>query len=182
MFPKAIIINADGTENKLLLEEGIENAEAFVALTNVDEETIMLSLFAKSKTDGKLITKINRVAYDELISGMDIGTVIHPKDITAEYIIKFVRAKMNTLEYDIETMHRILDGKAEALEFNIRENSEVTGIPLEKLSIKQNVLIACIYRNGKVIIPRGYDEIQVGDGVIVVTTHTGFREISDILD
>ena len=75
-----------------------------------------------------------------------------------------------------------MDGKAEALEFNIRENSEVTGIPLEKLSIKQNVLIACIYRNGKVIIPRGYDEIQVGDGVIVVTTHTGFREISDILD
>ena len=181
MFPKAIIINADGTENKLLLEEGIENAEAFVALTNVDEENIMLSLFAKSKTDGKLITKINRVAYDELISGMDIGTVIHPKDITAEYIIKFVRAKMNTLEYDIETMHRILDGKAEALEFNIRENSEVTGIPLEKLSIKQNVLIACIYRNGKVIIPRGCDKIQVGDGVIVVTTHSGFREINDIL-
>ncbi len=182
MFPKAIVINADGTENKLLLEEGIENAEAFVALTNVDEENIMLSLFAKSKTEGKLVTKINRVAYDELISGMDIGTVIHPKDITAEYIIKFVRAKMNTLEYDIETMHRILDGKAEALEFNIRENSEVTGIPLEELSIKQNVIIACIYRKGKVIIPRGYDKIQVGDGVIVVTTQSGFREINDILD
>lgn len=182
LLPKATIINADGTENQLLLEEGIENAESFVALTNIDEENIMLSLFAKSKTGGKLVTKINRIAYDELIAGMDIGTIIHPKDITAEYIIKFVRAKMNTLECDIEAMHLILDGKAEALEFNIRENSEVTGIPLEKLSIKNNVLLACIHRKGKVIIPRGYDTIQMGDTVIVVTTHSGFKEINDILD
>ena len=182
LLPKATIINADGTENSLLLEEGIESAESFVSLTNIDEENIMLSLFAKSKTKGKLITKINRVVYDEIIAGMDLGTVIHPKDITAEYIIKFVRAKMNTLESDIETMHTILDGKAEALEFNIRENSAVTGIPLEKLPIKENVLVACIHRKGTVIIPRGYDTIQQGDTVIVVTTHSGFEEINDILN
>ncbi len=181
-LPKATIICADGTDSRLLLEEGIENAESFVALTNMDEENIMLSLFAKSKTDGKLVTKVNRVSYDDIISNMDLGTVIYPKDITAEYIIRFVRAKENSLDSDIETMHMILDDKAEALEFSIKENSPVIGIPIADLPIKSNVLIACIVHNGKIIIPRGNDQICSGDTVIVVTTRMGLKEISDILD
>ncbi|MBR5155044.1 MAG: Trk system potassium transporter TrkA [Clostridia bacterium] len=181
-LPKAIIINADGTDNRVLLEAGIENAESFVALTNIDEENIMLSLFAKSKMNGKLVTKVNRVAYDEIIANMDLGTVVYPKDITAEYIVRFVRAKENSLDSDIETMHLILDGKAEALEFSIKENSPVIGISLEALPIKRNTLIACINRKGKIIIPRGQDEICAGDTVIVVTTMMGLKEISDILD
>ncbi len=181
-LPKATIICADGTDSRVLLEEGIENAESFVALTNIDEENIMLSLFAKSKMQGKLVTKVNRISYDEIIDNMDLGTVIYPKDITAEYIVRFVRAKENSLDSDIETMHLILDDKAEALEFSIKENSPVIGIPLVELKIKSNVLIACINRNGKIIIPRGQDEIQSGDTVIVVTTRMGLKEISDILD
>ncbi len=181
-LPKATIIHADGTDSRVLMEEGIENAESFVALTNMDEENIMLSLFAKSKTRGKLITKVNRISYDEIIADMDLGTVIYPKDITAEYIVRFVRAKENSLDSDIETMHLILDGKAEALEFSIKENSPVIGISLEALPIKQNTLIACINRKGKIIIPRGQDEICAGDTVIVVTTMRGLKEISDILD
>ncbi len=181
-LPKATIIHADGTERNILEEEGIDYAESFVALTNIDEENIMLSLFAKSRTNGKVITKVNRVSYDDILSGLDLDTIIYPKEITAEYIVRFVRAKQNSLDCDIETMHFILDGKAEALEFSIKESSSVTDIPLEKLPIKDNVLIACINRGGKIIIPRGQDSIMVGDTVIVVTTHMGFRQVSDILE
>ncbi len=181
-LPKATIINGDGTDRSVLEEEGIENAESFVALTNIDEENIMLSLYAKSQMDGKVITKVNRVAYDDIIEGLELDTVIYPKDITAEYIVRFVRAKKNSLDCDIETVHLILDNKAEALEFLIKEDSAVTGVSLEKLAIKKNVIIACIHRPGKVIIPRGQDVILPGDTIIVVTTEKGFKEASDILE
>lgn len=181
LLPKATIINADGTENHILLEEGLEFAESFVALTNIDEENILLSLFAKSKTNGKLVTKINRIAYDEVISNLDLDTTIYPKNITAEYIVEFVRAKNNASGSNIETMHSILDGKAEALEFKIKENSPVAGISLEKLNLKENILIACINRGQEVIIPRGRDTMLPGDNVIVVTKNSGFDDITDIL-
>lgn len=181
-LPKATIINADGTDRSVLQEEGIDSAESFVALTNIDEENIMLALFAKSQTNGKVVAKVNRVSYDDIIADLNLDTIIYPKDITAEYIVRFVRAKQNSLDCDIETMHLILDGKAEALEFSIKKNSPVVGISLEKLPIKDNVLIACIHRNGKVIIPRGQDEILPGDTIIVVTTRMGFKQASDILE
>lgn len=182
LLPKASIIHADGTETRNLLEEGIEYAESFVAMTNIDEENILLSLFAKSKMRGKVVTKINRIAYDEVIANLDLDTIVHPKDITAEYIVRFVRAKKNSLGSNIETMHMILDGKAEALEFRIKENSPVLGVPIEGLRLKNNILIACINRGGNIITPRGKDVIMPNDTVIVVTTRTGFKDISDILD
>ena len=183
LLPKADIINADGTDNSVLLEEGIENAESFVSLTNIDEENILLSLFAKSKMKkgGKLITKINRIAYDEVIKNLDLDTTVYPKNITAEYIVRFVRAKENSIGSNIETMHMILDGKAEALEFRIRENSPISNMTIENLNLKKNVLIACINRNGTIITPRGRDVIMKGDTVIVVTTMKGLKDISDIL-
>ncbi len=181
MLPKAMIINGDGTEKDLLMEEGIEDAEAFVSLTNIDEENILLSLFAKSKTKGKLVTRINRIAYDEVIRNLDLDTTIYPKNITAENIVKFVRAKNNSVGSNIETMHMVLDDKAEALEFGIGENSTIAGIPLVDLPIKDNTLVVCINRNGKIIIPGGRDTMEVGDTVIIVTTNTGFDDINDIL-
>lgn len=183
ILPKAEIVNADGTDNKVLLEEGIAYTESLVSLINIDEENILLSLFAKSQTDKcKIITKINRIAYDEVISKLDLDTIIYPKNTTADYIVKFVRAKKNSMGSNIETMHRILDGKAEALEFKINDDSAVIGASLSELNIRKNVLIACITRNGQVIIPRGHDEIKSGDSVIVVTTITGLNDISDILE
>lgn len=181
-LPKATIINADGTEKNVLMEEGIERTDSFVALTNIDEENIMLSLFARSKTKGKLITKINRIDYDEVISGLNLDTIIYPKNITAENILRFVRAKKNSIGSNIETMHVILDGKAEALEFGIKENSPVLNKTLSELNLKSNILIACINRNGRIIIPKGNDVINAGDTVIIVTTRTGFKDISDILE
>ena len=182
LLPKATIINADGTENRVLLEEGIEYAQSFVAMTNIDEENIMLSLYAKSKMNGKLITKINRIEYDDVIGNLDLDTVIYPKNIVAEYIVRFVRAKKNSMGSNIETMHLILDGKAEALEFRIREDLPFIGVKLEDLKLKKNVLIACINRGGNVIIPRGKDSVAKDDTVIVVTTISGLKDIRDILE
>ena len=181
LLPKATIINGDGTDNRLLLEEGLEKCESFVSLTNIDEENILLSLYAKSITGGKVITKVNRIAYDNVIDNLSLDSVIYPKNITAEYIVRFVRAKENSIGSNIETMHLIFGGKAEALEFRIHESSEITDKPLIELNIKKDILIACINRNGKIIIPRGHDTIQTGDTVIVVTTITGLNDISDIL-
>ena len=182
LLPKASVILGDGTENRVLLEEGLEYADSFVALTNIDEENVMLSLFARSKMNGKLITKINRIEYDNVISNLDLDTIIYPKNITAEYIVRFVRARQNTYGSNIETMHLILNDKAEALEFSIKENSPVLNIPLESLNLKKNVIIACINRNGQIKIPRGQDMIKQGDTVIVVTTISGFQNIGDILE
>ncbi|MBR1970401.1 MAG: Trk system potassium transporter TrkA [Clostridia bacterium] len=182
LIPKANIINGDGTDNKLLLEEGIEYSDSVVSLMNIDEENILLTLFAKSISNGKLVTKINRIAFDKVIRNLDLGTIIYPKNIAAEYIVNYVRAKRNTIGSNVETMHKILNGKAEALEFIIKENSPVLNLTLEKMNLKKNVIVACANRNGKVIIPRGKDEIMIGDRVIIVTTHSGFNDIEDILE
>lgn len=182
LLPKATIINDDGTDSQKLLEEGIEHFDSFVALTNIDEENILISLYAKSKSNGKVVTKINRITYDEVIDDLPLDTIVYPKNITAEHIVKFVRAKKNSIGSNIETMHLIFDGKAEALEFRIKDNSPVSGTTLENLHIRDNTLIACINRNGSIITPKGQDIILPGDTVIVVTTQKGFKDISDILE
>lgn len=181
MLPKATVIHGDGTDNRLLLEEGLESAEALVSLMHIDEENILLSLYAKSKMEGKIVTKINKIEYGDVIHHLDIGTTVYPKNITAAYILRFVRAKQNSIGSNIETMHMILDGKAEALEFRIGENSPVTKTTIDQLELKDNVLIACISRGHKVKIPRGKDMILPGDTVIVITIGSGCQDIADIL-
>lgn len=182
LLPKATIINADGTDSTVLLEEGIEKAESFVALTNIDEENIILSLYAKKMSSAKVITKINRIDYSDVIPDIALDTIVYPKNLTADGIVRFVRSKIKSVGSNIETMHTILDGKAEALEFQISSNSPVLGKPLEQLKLRDDVLIACIYRYGKLIIPRGKDEILENDTVVVVTTHIGMTDISDIIE
>lgn len=180
-LPDATIIRGDGSDRALLLEEGLDRADSFAALTGMDEENVFLSLYAKTQADIKTITKLNRIAFDEVISSLDLDTVVYPKDITAEYIIRYARAFGNTIGSNVETMHRIAGGKAEALEFIIREGAPVVDIPLMDLNLKNDILIACMSHEGKLIIPRGSDRMQVGDTVIVVTTRTGLKDISDIL-
>ncbi|WP_072525734.1 Trk system potassium transporter TrkA [Clostridium sp. Marseille-P3244] len=180
LLPSVTVIYGDGTDKKLLLEEGLAQAESFVTLTNLDEENILLSLFAKKISRAKLVTKVNRIAFDDIVDGLDLGSVIHPKYITSDYILQYVRAMGNSLSSNVETLYHILDGRAEALEFAVRETSPVTGIPLSELRLKKNLLIACINRNGEVHIPRGQDVIQPGDTVIVVTTVKGLTDLRDI--
>ena len=181
LLPEATIINGDGTDRNLLLEEGLRQAESFVSLTNLDEENIFLALFAKSVSNAKLVAKVNKLAFDDIIDSMDIGSIIYPKYITADYILQYVRAMQNSIGSNVETLYHILDNQAEALEFAIHENSPVVGIPLSQLNLKKNLLVGCLNRNGTVRIPRGHDTIQVGDTVIIVTTHRGLRDIRDIL-
>ena len=181
LLPKATIVYGDGTDKDLLLEEGIDRYESFAALTNIDEENILLSLYARKTGEKKLITKINRIAFDEVIRELDLDTVVYPKNITAEHIIRYVRSMKNSLGSNVETLHKILGGKAEALEFVIRGNSRVTGVALHELAIKDGVLIAGIARDGKVLIPRGSDKIMQGDSVIVITRYRGLNDVEDIL-
>ncbi|HJC67862.1 MAG TPA: Trk system potassium transporter TrkA [Candidatus Enterocloster excrementigallinarum] len=180
-LPHATIICGDGTDRKLLLEEGLCTAEGFVSLTNMDEENLMLALFAKDQSSAKLVTKVNRLAFDEIIERLDIGSVVYPKYLTADYILQYVRAMQNTIGSNVETLYQILDDRAEALEFAIHEESPVTDNPLMELNLKDNLLIGCIHRRERVFIPRGHDSIQVGDTVIIVTTQVGLQDIRDIL-
>lgn len=182
LLPEAIIINGDGTDRSLLLEEGLRQTEALVALTNMDEENVFLSLSAKKFSNAKLIAKINRLTFDDVLEDLDIGSVIYPKYITADSILQYVRAMQNSIGSNVETLYHLLDSRAEALEFRIREASRVVGIPLSELNTKDNLLVGCINRNGEIRIPRGQDSIQVGDTVIIVTTHKGLRDITDILE
>lgn len=181
LLPDATVIYGDGTDKQLLLEEGLTEAESFITLTNLDEENILLSLFAKANSNAKLVTKVNKIAFTDIINNLDIGSVIYPKYLTADYILQYVRAMSNSIGSNVETLYQILDNRAEALEFSVHEKSEVTDIPLAELKTRKNLLIGCINRHGKIRIPRGQDSIQVGDTVIIVTTQKGLRDITDIL-
>lgn len=182
-LPKATIIHSDATNHDLLLEEGIEKTDAFVSLTAVDEENIFLSLYAdKMNSTCKKITKVNRLALNEIINDLPIGSTISPKDITTEYILQYVRSQNNSYGSNVEALYRLMDNQVEALEFFIKEKCTVTDIPFIDLNLKKNLLICCIVRNGRIITPSGRDFIQKGDKVIVVTTHKGLQDISDILD
>lgn len=182
LLPKAIIINGDGTDTELLKEEGIEYAESFVALTGIDEENILLTLHARQVSNAKVITKINRITFNDVINNLDLGSVVYPRYITSEAIIAYVRAKKNSMGSNIETLYHMFDHRVEAIEFRVDKESKVTNIPLMNLSLKKNLLISFINRNGSIIIPSGQDCIQVGDTVMIVTIYSGFNDILDILE
>ena len=165
MLPKALVICGDATDKELLIEEGLKTVGAFASMTNFDEENIMLTLFAKSLSKAKLFTKVHRISYDEIIESLGVGSVIYPKYITAEEIIKYVRAMKNSIGSNIETLYRLNDNRVEALEFQIREDSPVVGIPLKELNLKKNMIIGCITHKGKVEMPTGNSVIKVNDMV-----------------
>lgn len=180
-LPGATIIHGDGSDKELLLEEGLDSVDSFAALTGMDEENVFLSLYAKSKAKMKTVTKINRISFDEVINGLDLDTVIYPKNVTAEYIIRYARAMANTVGSNVETMYRLAGNKVEALSFIIRENAPVLNIPLAELNLRDGILLAAIQRDRKIIIPRGNDSMQEGDTVVIVTTIAGLHDIGNIL-
>ena len=183
LLPDANIINGDGTSEALLREEGIEYAESFVALTGIDEENILLTLHARNVSNAKVITKINRINFRNAISTLNLGSVIYPRYITCEAIVAYVRAKHNSMNSNVETLNYICENRVEAVEFRVNEASQVTGKMLKDLKprMKKDILIASINRGGQILIPSGMDTIEVGDSVMIVTTHSGFNDIRDIL-
>ena len=152
-----------------------------MALTGIDEENILLTLHARQVSNAKTITKINRINFKDVISRLDLGSVVYPRYITSEAIIAYVRAKNESGDSNIETLYHLFDHRVEAIEFKVDQESEVTGTPLQALDLKRHLLVAFINRNGKIIIPSGQVTIERGDTVMVVTTHTGFNDITDIL-
>ena len=179
LLPKAAIIHGDGSDKELLEEEGIRNTEGVVSLTGIDEENVVLSLFAKTCGVRKIITKVNRVAFEEVFESLNLDTMMSPKNITAELIVQYVRAMQNSFGSNVETLHRIMDDQAEALEFVIRDSFSKADIPLSQLSMRPGVLVGAIYRNGRFILPRGADVIKPGDTVLIITTIKGVNDISD---
>lgn len=181
-FNDVTVINGDQADQKLLLEEGVAKCDAFVALTDRDEENIILSLFAQNYDKTKVITKINRLEYEDIIKHLELDTTIYPNSIISDTIVRYVRAMKNVLGSNVETMYNIIKDKVEASEFYVREGSPIIGIPLSQIKFKKDVLIATITRGRTVIVPRGSDVIAKGDSVIVVSKHTALRDISDIIE
>ena len=144
LIPEAMIIHGDGTDKDLLMEEGITHAESFASLTGLDEQNVLLSLHASNNMNGKIITKVNRITFDEVINNLNLGSIIYPKFTTMRYILKYVRAMNNSIGSNVETLYKIKNDKAEALEFYVNENSKLVGIPLEKLKLKDNLIICYI--------------------------------------
>ncbi len=181
LLPKAIVIHGDATDKKVLMQESVEKMDAVCALMDADEENILLALYINKMTKAKMMTKVYRNSYEEVVEAMPIGRIISTKRLTAEYIIRYIRSMQNTLGSNVETMYRMMDDRVEALEFNVSEASKVTHTTLMDLKIRPNTLICCINRKGTIIRPGGKDMIQPGDSVVVVTTKTGLNDIDEIL-
>lgn len=180
-LPGVTVDCGDGTEKELLEEEHLENMDGFVACTGLDEVNTILSLYAMKHVGRKVVTKVNHVDFGDVIEGLQLDSIVNPKELTAQKIVHYVRAAGNSLESNVETLYKLMNGRVEALEFLLEKKSSIIGVKLADLNLKSNVLIAGIVRDGRLIIPGGQDAFQVGDTVIVVTTHLGFHEIFNIL-
>ena len=181
LLPKAMIINGDATDKSLLLEESIEDMDAVCALMDSDEANILLALFVRKETEAKVMTRVHRNSYEDMVAEMPVGKIISTKKITAEYITRYVRSMQNSLGSDVETLYHMMDGRVEGLEFNVGTGSKAAGVKLKDLKIIPNTLICCISRGNYVIIPGGNDTIEVGDSVIVVTTRKGLNDIDEMI-
>lgn len=182
-LPNATVIHGDATDHDLLLEEGVRETDALVALTGVDEENIIMGLFAKKQGVQKIIAKVNEDSRAQMVEGLGIDSIVSAKTATADAIFSYVRARQNSLSStNIESMYRLVDDRVEALEFVVREETKYTNVSLKDLKIKPNNLIACIGRKRQMIIPRGSDSIQVGDTVVVITKSKKVQDITDILE
>ena len=181
MLPQAVIINGDGTDKVLLDEEGIGVVDAVGNFTGIDEENILLSLYEKEMTKAKLLTKINRITFEEVIASLNIGSIINPNSITSDNIVTFVRALNNSKGSNVETVYKIAQGRAEALEFRVKDDSRIVGKPLMMLNLKPDIIIACIIKGNKAVTPNGQSVIEKGDSVVIVSVERGLKDLEDIL-
>jgi len=181
-LPKVTVIHGNGTRHDLLIEEGIEAMDAFVALTDIDEENMIVSMFANKMKVKKTITQIKSDDLYGMLDELGVNNNVSPTDIVADRIISYVRALANTRGSNVLTVYRLVNDQVEALEFLAKRPEQIYDKPLRELKIKENCLIACIIRENQVIIPGGNDCIKLGDNVIVVTTHKNFDDLTDIFE
>jgi trk system potassium uptake protein TrkA len=182
LIPEARIIHGDATSSEVLLEEGILSTDAFVALTGDDGDNIITSMYAKHMDVGKIVVKVNREYYDQILDSAGLDTVVAPKTLISQQLARYVRAMDNSLGSSMETLHKLADGKVEALEFKVDDSSRTVGVPLKQLKLKKNILLSAIVRGNKTILPGGDTEILPGDHAVVVTKAGWLKVLDDILD
>lgn len=181
-LPYVTIIHGDGSDDELLNEEGIENTDAVLALTGLDEENIVLSLSAKSLYHKKTIAKITRMNYAGLSDVLKVDSIVAPKKIVASQIIRYVRAKMNKdNDSSVKTLYKIVDGEVEAIEFKVTEQFKYLHKTLNEMKIKEHVLVAAIIRENEVIVPKGNTTMELNDYVIIVSRGEIMKSLNDIL-
>ncbi len=182
-LPEAVIINGDGAEQEVLMEEGITSADAFVALTGIDEENILISFFAQSQNVSRVVAKVNRNELASMAEKLGLDSIVSPKKAAANVITSYARALQNSLGSNVETMYKLLDGSVEALEFNVQTDFKKQHIPLKDMKLKKDVLIAGIIRKRKAFVPTGDDEIIAGDKIIVIakSSEQKMNDLADIL-
>jgi len=180
-IPEAVIINGDGADQELLREEGIASVDAFVSLTGTDEQNILISCFALSQNVSKVITKINRNEFLSIAEKLGLDTIVSPKSAVADVLVSYARALQNSMGSKVETLYKLMDGRVEALQFNVNADFRYVDIPLKDLQTKTNILIAGIIRGRRTIIPSGMDVIQKGDKVVVITAGHRLGDLSDII-
>ena len=181
LLPEATIIHGDGTDQRILEEEGIKSTDAIVSLTGIDEENIIIAMYANKMNVHKIITKVNKTSFADLLQTVGVASVISPKELTASKVVSYIRALNNSRGNNVITLYKLVNNKVEALEFIAKENSKVLNKKLRDLKLKDNVLIGGIIRGNEVIIPTGEDMIMLNDSVIVVTTSSYLDDLSDIL-
>lgn len=179
---KVSIICGDGTNQDIIREERVYDADAVVSLTGIDEENILMSLLAKNNGVEKVVTKVNRINLMQLSETLNLDSIISPKSITVNQILQYVRAKQNSEGNNIITLYRLVNDRLEAIEFVVKEQKDYVGIPLKKLKLRSGILIASIVRGNQLIIPKGDDYLMINDSVVIVTTNRGFDDLKEIFD
>ena len=181
LLPKVDVILGDGTDQDLLKEQGLSQVDAFVSLSNRDEENLMTALYASRIGVPKIIAKNSHMAYMDILNDLGLDSVISPQIITSSTILRYVRARENSNGTHIERLYRLIDGKAEAIEFVARKGDPYIGIPLKDLTTRKGSLVSVIVRQGKIIIPFGKDHIEEGDHVIIVSRNLGISDLNEVL-
>lgn len=181
-LPKAVVLNADGAKQESLLESGLKSADAFVALTGIDEQNILISVSASLQGVPKVISKINRKEYISMAEKLGMDCIISPREIVSNKMVRYARALENSLGSNVETLYKLMDGNVEALEFNVKSDCRFLNIPLKDLQLKSNTIIAGIARGRKPITPTGDDVFMAGDRVIVIAAaNRRLQDFSDII-
>ncbi len=181
LLPKVTVVHCNGTEQDTLLDENIAEVDGLAALTGLDEENVIISMFAQSQGVSKVVTKINHITFGGILEKAGIDCVVTPHVITTHNVCRYVRALQNSEDSSFETLISLVGGRAEGIEFHVGKSFPGNHIQLKDLKLKKNILIAIIIRNGKTIYPTGNDVILPGDAIVIVTTRSGINEISDIL-
>ncbi len=182
LLPGASIVHGDGSDQLLLEEEGLDSCDAIVCLTNLDEENIIISLYAQKMEVSKIITKVNKESFAGIVETIGVASVISPKEITSSRVISYVRSTSNIHGSNIVKLYKLVNNRVEAIEFIAKQGSKLLNVCLKDLKLKKNVLIASIIRNSEVIIPSGMTQIEENDSVIVVTTGQILDDLNDILE